>query len=202
MNGELSKQDLARIQSGIREKYTAVAKSPGAHFTYPTGKDGLTGLNYDRQLLALLPDKVAAAYCGVGNPFALGEIKGGERVLDIGCGAGTDTLLAAELVGGSGHVLGIDVTPEMIHAAKANQARMKATNVEFKEAAVEDLSGMQDFFDVVISNGVFNLLADKSAAVKAVFHILKPGGRLWMADQFLARPTLKSMEERVASWSR
>ena len=71
MNGELSKQDLARIKGGIREKYTTVAKSPGGHFTYPTGKDGLTGLNYDRQLLALLPDKVAAAYCGVGNPFSI-----------------------------------------------------------------------------------------------------------------------------------
>ena len=202
MDGEYSKQDLARIQRGIREKYKTVAKSPGGQFTYPTGKDGLTGLNYGPQLVALLPDTVAAAYCGVGNPFSLGELNGDERVLDIGCGAGVDTLLAATQVGDSGSVLGIDVTPEMIDAAKANQALMKEANVEFKVAAVEDLSGMQGTFDVVISNGVFNLIADKVGAVNRVFQLLKPGGRLWMADQFLSRPATKGLEERVATWFR
>ena len=120
MSTELNPQDLERIHSGIREKYKAVASGPGGHFSYATGRDGLSGLNYSPDLLRLLPDSVAASYCGVGNPLSLGGILPGDRVLDVGCGAGVDALLAAVLVGDSGSVLGIDLTPEMVAKADEN----------------------------------------------------------------------------------
>ncbi len=202
MDNAFSGENLAKIASGIREKYTAVAAGPSGHFSYPTGREGLEKLNYGGHFMALLPDRVAAAYCGVGNPLSLGEIRPGERVLDIGCGAGVDALLAAARVGPCGSVLGIDVTEEMILRARASQAEMKAANVEFRQAAVAQLSGLEATFDLVISNGVFNLIADKAQAIRAVFRLLKPGGRLWLADQFLARAAAKSIEERVASWFR
>lgn len=202
MEGEFSEQHLARILSGIREKYAAVAQSPSGHFAYPTGREGLAGLNYGEGALSLLPDRVAASYCGVGNPFALGEIRPGERVLDIGCGAGVDTLLAAAAVGSNGSALGIDLSGEMIERARANQAEMNAVNVAFKQADVAQLSEMEASFDLVISNGVFNLIADKGEAIRAAFRLLKAGGRLWMADQFLIGPVAKSIEESVSSWFR
>ena len=202
MASEFKKDDLARIESGIREKYTAVAGSPSGHFSYPTGREGLAGLNYGERALSLLPESVASSYCGVGNPLSLGEIKPGEKVLDVGCGAGVDALLAAERVGDSGGVLGIDVTAQMIERARANQAAMKAANIEFEQTDVTQLCGRETSFDLVISNGVFNLIADKNEAIRAVFQLLKPGGRLWIADQFLAGPVEKSLEARVASWFR
>jgi 2-polyprenyl-3-methyl-5-hydroxy-6-metoxy-1,4-benzoquinol methylase len=202
MKEGFSAQELERIEAGIRKKYTAVAESPGGHFSYPTGREGLEKLKYDRRFLLRLPDNVAASYCGVGNALSLGEVKPGERVLDVGCGAGVDALLAAERVGDAGSVLAIDVTMEMIERAKANQAEMGAYNIEFKQADVTQLCGLDATFDLVVSNGVFNLIADKDKAIRAVFRWLKPGGRLWMADQFLVRAAAKSIEERVASWFR
>ena len=200
MSDRLSAQDLAHIHAGIRDKYTRVASGPTGHFTYPTGKDGLAGLNYDGELLSKLPDAVAASYCGVGNPLSLGAIKPGDSLLDVGCGAGVDALLAAILVGDSGSVLGIDLTPEMIRKAVENQRAMQVGNVEFMEAGIQDLPSMADHFDGVISNGVFNLIPEKEAALKAVFRLLKPGGCLSLADQFLKGPTSKNLGERVASW--
>jgi len=202
MESEFSNDDLARIESGIREKYTAVAGSPSGHFAYPTGREGLVGLNYGERALSLLPESVASSYCGVGNPLSLGEINPGERVLDVGCGAGVDALLAADRVGDTGWVLGIDVTVEMIERAKANQAAMKAANIEFKQADLTQLGGCEEAFGLVISNGVFNLIADKNGAIQTVFRLLKPGGRFWMADQFLVSPVEKTVEQRVASWFR
>jgi arsenite methyltransferase len=200
MSSQLTDRDREQIHSGIREKYIKVATSPGGQFTYPTGREGLKDLNYYADLTAALPDTVADSYCGVGNPFSLGEIESGSHVLDIGCGAGVDALLAAKLVGDSGKVLGIDLTPEMIQKARSNQKEMSSANIEFQVAGVQDLADMAERFDVVISNGVFNLIPEKEEALQAVFGLLKPGGRVYLADQFLAGRMIKSLQERVASW--
>ena len=196
----LTDQDREQIISGIRDKYIKVATDPKGHFTYPTGREGLKGLNYNAEHVRALPDAVADSYCGVGNPMSLGRIGNGLHVLDIGCGAGVDALLAARLVGDSGKVVGIDLTPEMIQKARSNQHEMKSENIEFKVSGVQELTDMAERFDVVISNGVFNLIPDKDDAVRAVFRLLKPGGRFFLADQFLVGQSTKDLKERVASW--
>jgi ubiquinone/menaquinone biosynthesis C-methylase UbiE len=200
MVSQLSPRDREQIDAGIKEKYNKVAMTPNGHFTYPTGRDGLKGLNYDEGLIAGLPDSVADSYCGVGNIFSLGDIEPGSKVLDIGCGAGLDTLLAARLVGDSGEVLGIDITHEMIRKANANMETMKSTNAVFRVADVQVLTGMDGDFDVIMSNGVFNLIPDKDETIAAAMILLKSGGKLFIADQFLAGPMTKDIKERVASW--
>ena len=200
MSSELSPRDRVRIESSIREKYKTVASDPRGQFTYPTGREGLSGLNYSPEMQRMLPASVAASYCGVGNPFSLGEVRPGDRVLDIGCGAGVDALLAAALVGDSGSVLGIDLTAAMIRKAYENKRAMTAANITFRQCGIQDLAPADERFDVVISNGVFNLIPDKEDALKTVFDLLEPGGRLLLADQFLKTPTAKRLEERIATW--
>jgi len=120
MTQDLTPQDKQRIKDGIRGKYVKVAVSPEGLFRYPTGRAGLEALHYDPQIIQTLPEPVADAYCGVGNPFTLGPIHPGDAILDIGCGAGVDALIAALMVGPSGSVTGIDLVPEMLERAKKN----------------------------------------------------------------------------------
>jgi arsenite methyltransferase len=200
MSSQLSVQDLEQIDAGIRDKYKNVAVTPEGHFKYPTGRDGLKGLGYDDQLIKDLPDQVAGSFCGVGNPFSLGEIPSGAQVLDIGCGSGVDALLAAKLVGVSGKVLGIDSTSEMVQKADANKEMINADNIDFQVGRVQDLTGKASRFHVVMSNGVFNLIAEKEEALKAAYQLLKPGGRLFMADQFASGIQSKELKDRVATW--
>ena len=196
----LSRQDREQIDTGIEEKYNKVAKTPKGHFKYPTGRDGLKGLRYDDDLISSLPETVADSFCGVGNPFSLGDIEPGSQVLDIGCGSGVDALLAARLAGSSGEVLGIDLTREMIRKANANKEVMKAESVVFRVASVQELTGMDGRFDVIMSNGVFNLIPEKDEAITATMNLLKPGGKLFIADQFLAGPMTKDIKARLANW--
>ena len=200
MSSQLSDHDREHIDKGIREKYHKVASTPEGHFKYPTGVDGLKKLGYENQLISDLPDSVASSFCGVGNPFSLGKINSGAYVLDIGCGSGVDGLLAAKLVGDSGKVLGIDMTPEMIQKANANKKLMAVDNITFKVAKVQDLTDMDQNFDVIISNGVFNLILDKDEALQATYRLLKPGGKLFIADQELSGSMSKDLKQRVASW--
>ena len=200
MVSQLSVRDLEQIDAGIRDKYEKVAATPEGQFKYPTGWEGLKGLQYDSHLIGDLPDSVAGSFCGVGNPFSLGEIRSGEHVLDIGCGAGVDALLAAKLVGPSGRVLGLDLTREMVQKANANKKALNAENVTFQVGGVQDLSSMEGRFDVVISNGVFNLIPEKEAALQYAYSLLKPGGMLLLADQFASGTQSKDLKDRVATW--
>ena len=200
MSTRLSTQDLEQIHTGIRDKYAKVAVSPEGKFTYPTGRVGLEQLRYDTAIVAELPEAVAGSFCGVGNPFSLREIPPGSRLLDIGCGAGVDALVASEVVGPSGKVMGIDITLEMIQRAEANKKEIGAENVVFQLNRVQDLTGIDKSFDVVISNGALNLIPEKEEVIAAVFRLLKPDGWLLVADQFLVGPASNDLRTRIQSW--
>lgn len=200
MESQIKSEDLQKIAAGIHKKFTQVAVSPEGQFKYPTGKNGLTRLNYDNSLIERLPDEVAASYCGVGNPFSLGEIQQGENILDVGCGAGVDTFLAAILVGPAGSVIGVDLVPEMISRAKSNQHLTNLDNVDFQTVSGENLPFPGDSFDVVISNGAINLIPDKQTALEEIARVLKPAGRLLVADQISAGKMEKDLSARLANW--
>lgn len=174
--------DVAAIRGGIAEKYRKVAVSPEGLFRYPTGEASARGLGYPPDLLAAVPAAIRERFVGVGNPFGLGPIRPGQAVLDLGCGAGFDAFIAAQLVGPGGRVAGIDLSPEMLAVARARQAEAGFPQVEFRQAAVEALPFPDASFDVALSNGVLNLIPDKPAALREIFRVLRPGGRLQACD--------------------
>ncbi|HEX7549994.1 MAG TPA: methyltransferase domain-containing protein [Candidatus Methylomirabilis sp.] len=178
--------DVSTLRQGIVEKYRKVAVSPQGLFRYPTGEASALGLGYPPELVARVPGCVRERFVGVGNPFALGEILAGEVVLDLGCGAGFDAFVAARLVGPSGRVAGVDLSPEMLACAETVRGAAGLPHVEFREAAVEALPFPDADFDVAISNGVLNLVPDKPAALAEIFRVLRPGGRLQTCDMGLA----------------
>lgn len=200
MGKDISREDIEKIRAQIREKYTQVAVSPEGRFTYPTGRAGLEALEYDPALTGLLPGPVADAYCGVGNPFSLGEIRTGEAILDIGCGAGVDTLIAAMLTGPDGEAAGVDIVPEMLRRAEENLKMTGLENVTFGSVTGEKLPFPDDHFEVAISNGVINLIPDKEAALREIHRVLKPRGRLMIADQVMRGSVVKDMKARLSNW--
>jgi len=197
-----SPEETDRITEGIKQKYAKVAISPEGSFRYPTGRAGLEGQNYDQNVINSLPEDVLASFCGVGNPFTLGEIRTGDAVLDIGCGAGVDTLVAAMMTGSRGRVVGIDLVPNMLDRARENLNRTSLRNVEFLESSAESLPFESDSFDVVISNGAFNLIPDKAKALDEVFRILKPFGMFMIADQVLTGESPVDTRSMIDTWHR
>ena len=200
MESQITIDNLKKIEAGINEKYAKVATSPEGQFKYPTGSKGLEALNYDKALTEKLPDEVASSYCGVGNPFSLGKINQGEQVLDIGCGAGVVTILAGIKVGPKGSVSGVDIVSEMIARAESNLQMMDLDNVNFQKVSGENLPFFDDTFDVVISNGVINLIPNKEVAMSEIIRVLKPAGRLMVADQVAAGSVQKDIKARLANW--
>ena len=201
METEFTIQDKKWIQKTIRETYSKAAKGPKGLFNYPTGHEGLTALKYDPELLQALPAEVAASYCGVGNPFTLGPINEGDVVLDVGCGAGVDTLFSAMITGPSGKVVGIDLTPAMLERAKKNLSMTDLKNVAFKEGSVENLPFADEDFNIVTSNGALNLVPDKAKAFAEICRVLKPGGRLMVADLILTGKLPKEKDKIIKSWA-
>jgi arsenite methyltransferase len=198
---EFTFKDIEKIKKSIQKKYKKAAKNPEGLFKYPTGLAGLETLQYDPDLIRALPEPVAESYCGVGNPFMLGPINEGEAVLDIGCGAGVDAFFAAMQTGPTGDIVGLDSTSAMLDRACKNLKLLDFHNVFFQEASAENLPFPDEKFDVVISNGAFNLVPDKAKALSEVFRILKPGGRLMIADQLLAGELPKEKKQVIKSWS-
>ena len=198
----LALEEKKKIENGIREKYAKVAASPEGLFKYPTGRAGLEALRYDPEILKTLPESVMVSFCGVGNPFALGPVDRGETVLDIGSGGGLDSLVAARKVGPGGKVVGLDLSPEMVSRAHENLRLTDLSNVIFQEFSGEALPFEDGSFDVVISNGVFNLIPGKGRMLQEACRVLKPGGRLLIADQILTGTLTKSTPERIDSWFR
>ncbi len=177
--------EVAEIRHGITKRYRQVAVSPAGLFRYPTGEASARGLGYPLDLVAAIPPGIRERFVGLGNPFALGPIRREEAVLDLGCGAGFDAFVAAQLVGPQGRVVGIDLSPEMLAVAEAGRAEAGIPQIEFREAAAEALPFPDASFDVALSNGVLNLVPDKPAAVREIFRVLRPGGRLQACDMSL-----------------
>jgi SAM-dependent methyltransferase len=203
MNNVFAEETRKKIEEGIRQRYAAAAQNPEGRFRFPTGKAGLETLGYDRSILSGLPDEVLASYCGVGQPFRLDQIQEGESVLDVGCGAGVDTIIAGVLTGPQGKATGIDFVPEMVQRANRNLQMAKLENVSFEQGSGENLSFPNESFDCVISNGAFNLIPDKAKALREAFRVLMRNGKFMIADQVLLEglPSCGSTEI-VATWAR
>jgi arsenite methyltransferase len=193
--------DKDAIHAAILKRYRQVAGSAEGCFKYPTGREGAAFLGYDSAVLDRAPGYMLESFCGVGNPFSLGEIKAGESVLDVGCGAGFDLYIAASMVGESGSVTGIDMTPEMVAASRENIRRAELSNVVVREAASESLPFGPAAFDVVISNGVLNLSQHKQKSFKEIYRALRPGGRLQFADIVLDEDLPQGEASSLEAWS-
>lgn len=201
MSPEMTEAEIRQIRTGILEKYAKVAaEGAGCCFKYPTGKGGMARQGYPMDIIDGLPEEVLTDFCGVGNPFSLGPLYPGDAVLDIGCGAGVDSLVAARIVGPGGRVVGIDVTFAMLEKARAHLARLDRPQVSFQVADAEALPFPENDFDAVISNGVFNLSLNKAKALQETHRVLKPGGRLMLADMFLVAALPRDRQDQVANW--
>jgi SAM-dependent methyltransferase len=194
----MESQETAAIHQGVAEKYRKVAVSPEGLFKYPTGDVSARGLGYPADLMAAIPSAIRERFVGVGNPFVLGPIRTGEAVLDLGCGAGFDAFIAGQLVGPTGRVAGVDISPEMIAVAEAGRAESGFPQIEFRVAAVEALPFPDGSFDVALSNGVLNLIPDKPAGLREILRVLRPGGLLQACDIGLVRD---EMPRDKAQWS-
>jgi arsenite methyltransferase len=170
------------LRAEVRQKYKEVATDPGGQFHFHTGRPLAKRLGYPDALVATLPDVAIESFAGVANPFSIHDLELGERVVDIGSGAGFDSFVAASLVGETGTVTGIDMTSEMLDKSRSTANTLGLPHVGFKEGLAEALPVADSSADVVISNGVFNLCADKRAVFDEVFRVLRPGGRVQFAD--------------------
>ncbi len=178
-----------------------MAENPEHGFHFHTGRPLARMLGYNEEWLAGIPELAIESFAGTGNPFSLGELKPGDRVVDVGCGAGIDSLIAAKMVGLSGQVVGVDMTPAML--TKARQAADEAglDNVEFREGFGEALPVLNGWADVIISNGVLNLMPDKSAALAEMARVLKPGGRLQIADILVEKAVPDNAKRNIDLWT-
>jgi arsenite methyltransferase len=192
--------DVEVLKSEIKKTYASVSQEPEKDFIFPTGRAWAEDLGYPEELGGV-PNGSVESFAGVANPFTLGRLEPGERVLDLGCGAGTDSLVAAQMVGPEGHVTGIDMTPEMLAKARASAAQMGAENVEFLEAEAERLPFDDASFDVVISNGVIDLIPDKDAVFSELFRVLRPGGRIQVADVTIQNPVSEEGRRNIDLWT-
>jgi arsenite methyltransferase len=192
--------DLELLKSEIKKTYASVSEEPERDFVFPTGRAWAEDLDYPPEL-AHVPDSAVESFAGVANPWQLGRLAPGERVLDLGCGAGTDSLVAAQMVGDRGRVTGIDMTPQMLAKARAAAAEMGASNVEFVEGEAERLPFADGSFDVVISNGVIDLIPDKDAVFAELFRVLSPGGRLQIADVTIQNPVSEEGRRNIDLWT-
>ena len=192
--------DLALLKSEIQKTYSAVSQEPERDFIFPTGRAWAEDLEYPPEL-DRVPDTAVESFAGVANPFLLGRLAAGERVLDLGCGAGTDSLVAAQMVGSEGMVTGIDMTPAMLAEARRAATELGITNVEFVEGEVESLPFPDESFDVVISNGVIDLIPDKDAVYSEIHRVLAPGGRVQIADVTIQNPVSAEGRRNIDLWT-
>lgn len=195
------KIDVQQLRAAIQDEYAEVATMPGNGFHFHTGRRLAAMLGYDPAETDTLPDAAIESFAGVGNPFVFGRPRPGETVVEVGSGAGFDAVLAARQVGPTGRVIGVDMTPAMLDKARANAARLGLTNLDFREGYMEALPIEDAAADVVISNGVINLGPDKPAVFREIARVLKPGGRVQVADIIVAKAVPESAKANIDLWT-
>jgi arsenite methyltransferase len=193
--------DSAALREEVKKKYRDVAIKPHDTYHFHTGRPLAARLGYDTSTVDAMPDAAVESFAGVANPFSLREPQAGERVVDLGSGAGFDCFIAAGKVGPQGHVAGIDMTEEMLAKSRKTAQAMGLKNVEFREGILEKLPVADGWADVVISNGVINLCADKQQVLSEIWRVLRPGGHLQFADIANGRPVPASAIANIDLWT-
>ena len=192
--------DVDILRDEIQKTYSSVSTEPEQDFIFPTGRAWAEDLGYPPEL-ANVPEASVQSFAGVANPHVLGPIEEGAVVLDLGCGAGTDLLIAAQMAGPSGRAIGIDMTPAMVERARASAAEMGLDNVEVHEGLIESLPVDDESVDIVISNGVIDLVPDKAAVFAEIDRVLRPGGRLQVADVVIHTEVSEDARKRIDLWT-
>ena len=193
--------DPAALREEVKSKYREVARDPHGEHHFHTGRRLARRLGYDMAAVERMPDAAVESFAGVANPFSMRSLEAGERVVDAGSGAGFDCFVAAHQVGPKGRVVGIDMLPEMLAKARASAARMELGQVEFREGLLEEMPVEDGWADVVISNGVINLCADKKRVFEEIRRVLRPGGRLQFADIANGKPVPASAVRNIDLWT-
>ena len=194
--------DAEQLREEIRKVYSEVARDPKRGYHFHTGPDYAVGrLGYPGEGLATLPDSVTASFAGVGNPLAMGEPRSGETVVDIGAGSGLDSFLAARSVGPTGRVIAVDMTDAMLERGRESAALSGMPWVEYRKGLAESLPVEDDSADLVISNGVINLVVDKERVFREAFRVLRRGGRLQIADIVVHRDIPPAARDDIAIWT-
>jgi arsenite methyltransferase len=192
--------DVDVLRDEIEKTYTDVSTKPDQDFIFPTGRPWAEDLGYPPEL-ARVPEASVQSFAGVANHFSLGRIEPGQVVLDLGCGAGTDLLIAAQMVGPEGRAIGVDMTPTMLDRARESAAEMGLENVELHQSLIETLPLPDHSVDVVISNGVIDLVPDKDAVFAEIDRVLRPGGRLQVADVIIHTEVSEDARKRIDLWT-
>ena len=193
--------DIDELRHAIQDEYAAVAMDPGRGFHFHTGRPLARLLGYADDWLRAIPDASVESLAGTGNPFSLGALRSGEQVVDVGCGAGLDSLIAATMVGPGGQVIGVDMTPAMLAKARQSAAEAGIGTAEFREGYAEALPVPDGWADVVISNGVLNLMPDKATALQEMARVLKPAGRLQIGDILVHKPVPEEAKRQIDLWT-
>jgi SAM-dependent methyltransferase len=192
--------DVGELRRAIQEEYALVASEPDRGFHFHTGRRLAGILEYKDEWLDAVPEATIASFAGTGNPFAVAPLESGDHVVDVGCGAGIDSLIAAKMVGPNGRVIGVDMTPEMIAKARASAEQAGASNVAFRQGLAESLPVEDSWADVVISNGVMNLFPDKLAGLQEIARVLKPSGRLQVGDILVEKAVSEKGKRDIGLW--
>ena len=193
--------DSETLRAEVRDKYRHVALDPGGAYHFHTGRGLAERLGYDPAVIDGLPERAVESFAGVANPFSVRRLEPGERVVDVGSGAGFDTFVAAHHVGSTGYVVGVDMTAEMLDKSRQNAALLALDHVEFRDGLAEALPAEDGWADVVISNGVINLCADKRAVFAEIHRVLRPGGWLQFADIANGRPVPTEALRDIDLWT-
>jgi SAM-dependent methyltransferase len=193
--------DAVALREEVKSKYRAVAVDPKCSYHFHTGRPLARRLGYDETIVARLPESAIEAFAGVGNPFSQGALRPGERVVDVGSGGGLDCFVAAEQVGAEGRVIGVDMTAEMLQRSQAAASAMGLGNVEFRQGVIENLPVEDSWADVVISNGVINLCADKRRVFGEIMRVLHPGGCFQFADIATGKPVPEAAIRNIDLWT-
>ena len=193
--------DPGVLREEVKNKYRDVACNPGGEYHFHTGRPLARRLGYDPAIVDSMPDVAVESFAGVANPFSLRALEPGEKVIDAGAGAGFDGFVAARQVGPQGRVVGVDMLPEMLEKSRKTAELMGLKNVEFREGLIEEMPVTDGWADVVVSNGVINLCADKKRAFAELWRVLRPGGKLQFGDIANGKEVPEAAVRNIDLWT-